>query len=895
VSSTIGPERWERIQTLFHACADLPTEERRAYLAEHTAGDAALAEQVMELLEEDRRGGSLLDQPPEQVAERILSDETRSPTPRSIGRYRLVRLLGEGGMGVVYLAERDDLGSRVAIKLLRDAWLTPARRERFAMEQRTLAQLNHPSIARLYDADTLPDGTPWFAMEYVEGVPITEFCMARDKTIPERLELFRAVCEAVLHAHQHAVIHRDLKPSNILVTAEGQVKLLDFGIAKQIEELGSDTQRTRTGLRLMTPAYASPEQIRGGSLGVHTDVYSLGVILYELLADRPPFDLVDRTPTEVDRIVTEQEPERPSAAASKQEPAAQNSLAARSRRAAAWDDLDVLCLTAMHKDPARRYRSVDSLIQDLDHYRTGQPLIARADTLGYRLGKFLRRNQRPVAAMSAGVLILLALAGFYTVRLRSTRNEALAEAERTRRIQVFMSHLFEGGDPAAGPSDSLRVVSLLSRGVQEAKTLSSEPRIQAELYQTLGSIYQKLGDLDRADSLLTASWTLRRSTLGAAHTDVARSLTDLGLLRSDQSRFDDAEKLAREGLAIQRKTDAASAGTARALTALGLILQNRGRYDDAIDVLAEAAILDSVAGLPESDRASTLTELANCHFYSGHYSVSDSLNRRVLAIDRKLYGDRHPNVASDRINLGAIAQEQGRYDEAEGFYREALDIYRSWYGPDHFETAASLTMLGRALIFQKRLAEADTLLRQSLAIREKVYGPNHRLVASTLNELGRVAQQRGKLDEAEACFRRMAEIYRVVYDDKHYLTGIAKANLGGVYAERKQYDEAERLFREALLRYGENLPEGHLYVGIARIRLGRVLLRQGRVAEAESTTLSGYRIVSSQAEPSVTWLQSAREDLEEVYRRLNRPEDAERYRRERMATASAEGATSASR
>src|SRR5688500_18568620 len=252
-------------------------------------------------------------------------------------------------MGVVYLAERADLGSVAAIKVLRDAWLSPARRERFAAEQRTLAQLNHPSIARLYDADTLPDGTPWFVMEYVEGVPLTAYCETHASTVADRLRLFRDVCTAVLHAHRHAIIHRDLKPSNILVSEDAKVKLLDFGIAKQLESLDAD--QTRTGLRAMTPAYAAPEQVRAGRLGIHTDVYSLGVVLYELLSGRLPFDLADKTPSEVERIIVEQEPERPSAAARRTPALPVGTTRAHSASRPQWADLDVLCLTAMHKDP----------------------------------------------------------------------------------------------------------------------------------------------------------------------------------------------------------------------------------------------------------------------------------------------------------------------------------------------------------------------------------------------------------------------------------------------------------------------------------------------------------------------------------------------------------------
>src|SRR6266704_2435498 len=288
--------RWERIQALFHEVADLPGLAQRAFLEVECRDDPALVADVLGLLEEDARGDSLLDRDVAHVAGQVL--EQRIPPAlldQDFGPYRMKRVLGEGGMGVVYLAERADLGSVAAIKILLDAWLSPDRRERFASEQRTLAQLNHPSIARLYDADTLPDGTPWFAMEYVEGVPLTEYCSRRQSPIEERLKLVRSVCEAVQYAHSHAVIHRDLKPSNILVQPDGMVKLLDFGIAKQLDPRDTPQDQTRTGLSLMTPAYAAPEQIRGEYVGIYTDVYALGVMLYELLTGRLPFDLSKRT------------------------------------------------------------------------------------------------------------------------------------------------------------------------------------------------------------------------------------------------------------------------------------------------------------------------------------------------------------------------------------------------------------------------------------------------------------------------------------------------------------------------------------------------------------------------------------------------------------------------
>ena len=870
--------RWEQIQVLFHEVADLPDPAQRASLEAQCAEDPTLMTEVLSLLEQDARGDSLLDRDAAHVAAEVL-DEGIPPAllDQTFGPYRLKEALGQGGMGVVYLAEREDLGSVAAIKILRDAWLSPDRRERFASEQRTLAQLNHPSIARLYDADTLPDGTPWFVMEYVEGVPLTEFCEHQASSILERLRLFRAVCEAVEHAHRHLIVHRDLKPSNILVKPDGSVKLLDFGIAKQLDSLEGPVDRTRTGLRLMTPAYAAPEQILGDPVGIHTDIYTLGVVLYELLTGRLPFDLSNRTPGEAETAIIKQGRERPSAAAKEK---------SISRRA--WADLDVLCLTAMHIEPQRRYRTVEALIRDIDHYLAGEPLEARPDTFGYRIGKFVRRNWQPVSAAAASLLVVVSLVVFYTVRLATARNAAVAEAGRTQRIQHFMLNLFQGGDEAVGPADSLRVVTLLDRGVQEAQALDGEPAVQAELRETLGSIYQKLGKLERADSLLGTALDQRRSLFGPDNAEVARSLVALGRLRVDQAQDEEAERLAREGLEMSKRqlrpNDPAIAG---ATLALGQILEERGQYAEAIEVLEEAVRLRRAAGGPPTpELASSLRELANTHYYAGHLAVADSLDRLVLGMTRRLNGERHPLVAEDLINLGAVQQEWGHYQDAERYYRQALDITQAFYGPNHYKTAAGLTVLGRAVRFEPQgNDEAQRLFERALVIRERVFGRVHPQVASTLNELGGVALARGRFDEAEALARRVLAIYRTVYGRKHAFTGVGVANLASVYMKHNQYSQAEPLFREAIGIFTETQGAEHLNTGIARIKLGRTLLRQHRYAEAVGETLAGYEILAKRTDRGVSWLVDARKDLVAAYDALGQPEKAARFRAELADTA----------
>lgn len=870
--------RWARIQELFHIVVDLPAADRDAYLARACADDAPMIDDVLGLVAGDRQPASVLDRGMADVASGVIGDETDLPG-RRFGPYRLVRLLGEGGMAVVHLARRDDLGSVAAIKVLRDAWLSPARRERFTAEQRTLARLVHPSIARLYDADTLPDGTPWFVMEYVEGVSLTEYCREKDTSIEGRLELFGRVLDAVQHAHGQAVIHRDLKPSNILVTAEGSVKLLDFGIAKHLDAIDAPVDQTRTGLRLMTPAYAAPEQMRGEPIGIQTDVYALGVILYELLTGRLPFDLTGLPAADAIAVLGDHAPDRPSVVVRRTP--ADAAVRARSSSRTSWSELDVLCLTAMHRDPARRYQTVDALRRDVERYLTGEPLEARPDAAAYRAGKFVRRHRVAVSAAVAVAVVVIGLIAFYTLRLSGARTTAETEAARAQRIQQFVLTLFEGGDVAAGPADDLRVITLVERGVREAHALDAEPRVQADLYRTLGGIYRKLGKFDDADALMRTALDGLRRLGGTGDAAVGVALADLALLRVDQARLDEAERFARDGLeAIRTQSPIPGTALAHATAALGQVMEARGRYREALAAAEDAVRLYSERGGTTAELTSALAQLADAHYYLGQYDTADRINARVLEHSRTLYGHDHPRVADVLINLGASQFDRGRYKEAEAFYRPALAIVTGFHGADHFRTASAMTMLGRALVYQKALDEGVPLLARALAIQERVHGRVHPRVASALNDLGMAALQQGRLDEAEAHFTRMLAVYREVFDANHYLVGTATSNLASVQTEKKKYPEAERLYRQAIAIYERAQSPTHLNAGIGRIKLGRVLLRQERFAEAEAESLAGYRILAGQATPAVSWLQAARTDLAAIYGALGKRADADRFRAE---------------
>ena len=862
-------DRWQRLQGVFNAALALPDNDaRQAFVDEACGEDAELAAEVAAMLDEDGRKDSLLDQGVEHVAGSMLGASAPPPGTR-IGHYTVKRFLGEGGMGVVCLAERMALGSTVAIKLLRDAWLSPARRKRFQSEQRVLAQLNHPGIARLYDADTLPDGTPWFAMELVEGVPLTDYCRKHECSFERRLQLFRQACEAVRFAHAHAIIHRDIKPSNVLVRDDGSVKLLDFGIARQLDALDGTSGKTRTVLRLMTPAYAAPEQLIGDKVGVQADVYSLGVVLYELLTERLPFDLTNLSVTEAYAVLADDNAATPS------------ECAVASGGKAAWADLDVLCLTALHADRSRRYSSVEALIRDVDHYLGSEPLEARPDRLGYRAGKFLRRHWQVASVVAAAALLGIMLSVFFTLRLASARDAALAEAARTERVQRFMTNLFQGGDALAGPREDLKVTEMLERGARDAETLASDPAVQAELLHNLANIYQQLGRLDEADSLYAKSLERRTETFGRNSAEVAESLVAIGLLRVDQARLEEGEKLVREGLALAEKLLAPNHPTVIAASlALGETLRERGAHDDAIAILAQTVERQSAPGIAPTDQTTALTALADAYYAAGHYEKSGAIYRDVLQRHRAIFGDAHPLVAGDIASLAAIEQDLGYYDQAEAHAREALAINENYYGVKSPHTADNLTSLGRALLYQEKYEEAQAALERALAVQEAALGPSHPLVAEALNELGNILAMQNRYDEAAANFQRSADIYSSVHGERHYFVAIALSNVAYMHMKQGNYDEAETLFRSVIQMFTDSLGADNVNTGIARIKLGRTLRLAGRYADAELESLAGYEVLAGQASPSISYLRAARDDLVLIYEASGQTEKAARFREE---------------
>ena len=867
------PVQWDRAQDVFNGLVDMPADLQADEVRRHCSDDALVLETVLKMLHEDRDEHTLLDASVADLAQSALQgDRADDLQQRQIGFYRLTRLLGEGGTGIVYLAERVHIGGLVAIKVLRHAWLSPMRRERFQVEQQTLARLNHPGIASIYDSSTLEDGTPWFAMEYVPGKPLTGWLNARSGSIRDDLLLFRKVCEPVRYAHSLGTVHRDLKPSNILVTAAGDVKLLDFGIAKQLDD-NPETQRTVDDLRMMTPAYAAPEQRTGRAVGVFTDVYALGVLLYEIVAGTLPTGKNGAAYLPTDDL--DAGPVAPSLyGKSGSSPGRQAGLVVRD-----WADLDLLCTTALQPQADRRYRTVDALLGDLDAWLGGYPLLARPHSRRDVLLRFARRHRAALLSAAAVLLAFVAALTVFTVRLQHSRAAALQEAARVRRIQRFTESLFDGGDREEGRAIDLKTSDLLRRGEVEAESLHDDPRMQADMFATLGTVYQRLGSLGKADALLMRALQQRRSSLGEQDPQYTESLQQVGLLRKDQRRLPEAESLFRD-VVERRRAVHDDAGLQQALVRLASVLTVEGRYDTSHALLEESEALarktrtENTAGY-----ADILTEQGTVAFYLAKYDESRALNLRALALERSLYGNRHPKTAETLSTLGQIAKDQGEGVLSESLLRQSLTITSAWFGEDHPAVAANLTSLSHALVMEEKYDEAYGLLQHALTIEQHAYGARHPFVAEAWNEIGVLAYSRDRDDEAEAAFRHAHDIYAAMYGPNHQFVGVAFSNLVGVYMDRKDYVAAEQYARKALQVYAVSLPEDHPNPAAVHVKLGRILMRQQRYAEAAPESLKGFRYFSRHKGES-SYMIGARKDLLEIAKHLDDAHLAESLRHE---------------
>ena len=793
-----SPATWRRALELFDEIAELAPRERAARIEAVRASEPELHRCLEALLAADRDGDSRLDDGVERLLPGLL-DAADGVLERWIGRelgpYRIVRLLGVGGMGAVFLGERCDgqFEQRVALKVARTGLASEAAIGRFLAERRILAGLEHPRIARLLDGGVSAEGLPYFAMEYVEGAPITESCAAAGLDVGARVRLFLGICDAVDYAHRRLVVHRDLKPSNLLVSAAGEVKLLDFGIAKLLDPGG---ERTGTLDRLLTPAYAAPEQLRGEPVTVAADVYSLGVVLYELLAGRRPLTAHDATPAAAaDEL--DLEPERASNVALAG--GASSAAERRRRRQALRGDLDTILATALRADPERRYASVQAFAEDLRRHLEQRPIRARRDSFRYRTGRFVARHRwsaATAATLALGLVVSLSMA---LVQERAKAREALA----SREVTDFLVQLFEAPDPTVARGAELSARELLDQGAERLRSAPvSEPRVRARLLHTIAATYVALGAYGRALPLATEALELRRRSFPETSAEVAESLDQVGEIRRLTADYASAEPLLRAALATRRVlSNADDPAVIASLGHLGHLLQDRGEFAAAEAPLGAAlAAAERRFGADSTETAQCLDDYATIEADLGHEKAAVGLLRRALAIRTRRSGPGSLGVAATLTRLGDRLDEMGDYREAAEQLERALAIRRKRLGTDHPLAGTTQIALAGVYLDLDRLDLAERTAAEALASLRRSLGEGHPQVGEAMNLLGIVRTQRRDFVGAVPLFEELLGRYRRTQGAGHPDTLAIEDNLAITLLHAGRAAEAERLQRDVLTR-----------------------------------------------------------------------------------------------
>jgi serine/threonine-protein kinase len=830
-----------RINEIFTAALEMPQGKREQFLDDACKQDQELRAAVERLLESSQNPDSLIAtggarQGP--LWEEICSDMAAELLPHDgerVGPYRLLREIGWGGMGVVYLGERADgqFDKQVALKLLKLGIDTKEVVRRFRQERQILASLEHPGVVRLLDGGVTEDGRPYFAMEYVDGKPIDQYCDEHRLTIDERLQYFIDVAEVVQHAHQNLVVHRDLKPSNIFINDRGEVRLLDFGIAKLLNrgQSGSTAPETRTDVRVMTPEYASPEQIQGGSISIASDVYQLGLLLNQLLTGQLPYRLSEGSPREMERAICEVEAMPPSmvVAGKEEEVAPTTDQVARARRSSPErlhrklrGDLDSIVLKAIRKEPGQRYATVEQLLQDIRRYLSGLPVLARKGTFRYRFRKLAKRHALSICSSLGVLLVIAGLVTFHMLSLAKERDRAQLEAAKARQIADFLGELFKVSDPNQARGEEISARQLVDRGAQRiANELGDQPEVQSEMMAVLGTIYCNLGLYEQAAPLLQEALEIRRELPDQDPAVVVSTMNSLGTVYLEEGRYAEAEPLMLEAIEIAEQS----------------------------------------YGPEHPVAAGSYLRLGNLYVHQGKVKEAGDLYQRALAIRERELGPEHPEVTDCLNNLAGVAFQMGQYDEAEPLFRRALEIRSRTLGSDHPGVAEASSNLAAALCKLGKQQEAEPLYHNAKAIWEKALGPDHPLLANVHNNLGALYGRLGRVAAAESHFQRTLELRKKALGDGHPRLAMCLTNVAIVQSLQGRYAEAEERFEQALEILAATVGSDHPTVTWIMGAYGSTCLKYGRYDQAESLMTHVCGALENPAEPDSPQLGDCLHDL----------------------------------
>lgn len=872
---------WERIQDLVEQAAGLPPGERTRLIADETADDPELRQQIEGMLRCFNATGSFLEEAIGTAAANVAVGKELAAGDR-IGAYRVTSTIGHGGMGIVYRAQRDDelYQVSVAIKVVRAGW--GANEElfaRFRAERQILAAINHPNISRLLDGGITDDGLPFLVMEYVDGVALDQWIAADSPPVHVRLDLFRKLCSAIQYAHQNLIVHRDLKPGNILVTADGSPKLLDFGIAKLLDPevaSGQTVFSTRPAERLMTPEYASPEQIRGDSITTATDIYGLGVLLYEILTGTRPFQLHNLSPGEIERIVCDTQPRPPSSIGLSPRTAGAKAKrrAASSAKLRGQTDLDRIVLKAMHKQPARRYASAADLSADVQRYQQGFPVTARPDSFAYRTRRFLQRNKAASAATFLFFLTVISLSVISVVQARRARLEA-ASADA---VSQYLVGLFDFTQPNATQGRGVSAREILDQGTDRLnKDWNGDPAVKARLLSTLGTVYYRLGALDRVVALLSEAERIYSSAIGPESVEVAKTATGLGDILETQGDYDSALAQYSKALRIyELKQGHNSVEVADELDGIGSIhwdagdfkgaeafqkesaeiftrilgpeaeqtllpkgnlevtLASEGKYREA-EPLAREILRERirVLGRDNSNTAISASNLSFILMKTARFEEARPLLEDTLAVSRKLFGEEHPDVGAALVALGGWELEMGHFDAARSLMRQGLAIALRTAGPQSADAAIDQGELARLLVAMGDPAAARPLAETALRTRLARHTPSPASLGESYDCLGLIDLAQNNLPAARQEIEHALQLRRKAFPLENDSIALSYNHLGEVLIAQHDFDGAQQTYAEALRIARKNFPDApHPITAEALYGMGMALFMQGNTPGA---------------------------------------------------------------
>ena len=884
----MSEERWDRLRELFHQALDLPPVDRDAFL-KAACTDASIRVEVQSLL--GGADGKTFDSPVvESVREAIENainhnanvangDGTGPAQALSgtegtvIGRYHLLERIGEGGMGEVWRAEqKDPIRRQVALKLVKAGMNTREVIARFESERQALALMDHPAIAKVFDAGSTPQGAPYFVMEYVVGEPITAYCDHHRLTTRERLELFMHVCEGVQHAHQKAIIHRDLKPSNILVTeVDGKAapKIIDFGIAKALtQRLTADTLLTRVGVMMGTPEYMSPEQANssGEDIDTRTDVYSLGIILYELLTGLRPIALKAITFEEFLRRLREEEPQKPSTRIRTQDEGTSSEVALNRRIAPTalakqmYGDLDSITLKALEKDRSRRYGSPSDLAADIERYLRNERVLAVPPSPAYRARKFARRHRAALIITGAFVLVLMAAAAI-SIRqsIRANRESAAAQA-----VNDFLQNdlLAQAGasmqaKPNVKPDPHLEVRTALDRAAARIPgKFDRQPEVEAAIRDTIGRTYIGLGLYPQAQIQFAQALELDRRIFGEKNPKTLKTMSHLGHAIYLLGKYPGAESLLTQVVEVQRRVlGPEHPDTLYSANILGVVYFYESKYPQAETLDRQTwEARRRVLGPEHPDTLSTATNLSNVYYQQARYLEAESINNQTLEIRRRVFGPEHPDTLASMTSLAIVYNFQGKYAQAEALLIQVLAIHRRVQGLGHHDTLMSIMNLGNVYREQGKYPQAEALFNESLEVRRRLLGVENPDTLTSMLNLANVYLQQGKYAQAEALYSQTLEIRSRVLGSEHHSTLISMANLASVYGLQEKYAQAEALFRKTVEIAGRKLGKENRSTLIFLSNFASMYQRQGKYALAETyaaQTLAGLRHILGAEHPDM--------------------------------------------